>query len=90
MSKELVVTLVRGGTGDNWRLLIMDGHVSHITWEFFDYCLNNQIIPFCLPHLLQPLDVGLFSPLQWHYSNVLDQFIEGDRDTGINKGMFLK
>ncbi|KAH0607923.1 uncharacterized protein H6S33_001975 [Morchella sextelata] len=28
-----------------WRLLIMDGHASHVTWEFFDYCLNHKIVP---------------------------------------------
>lgn len=66
-----------------------------MTWEFFDYCLNNRIVPFCLPphstHLLQPLDVGLFSPLQKHYSNVLDESMEDSGgDTGINKGTFLQ
>ncbi|PWW72531.1 hypothetical protein C7212DRAFT_61700, partial [Tuber magnatum] len=47
--------------------------------RFFDYCLNVKIIPFCLPahstHLLQPLDVRLFSPLQRHYGNGLDEFV---------------
>lgn len=73
----------------------MDGHVSHMTWEFFDFCLNHKIVPFCLPphstHLLQPLDVGLFGPLQKHYSNILDEDMEeSGGDTGINKGTFLK
>ncbi|RPB06567.1 DDE-domain-containing protein [Morchella conica CCBAS932] len=80
---------------DRWRLLILDGHVSHMTWEFFDYCLSHKIVPFCLPphstHLLQPLDVGLFGPLQRHYSNTLDEAMESsDGDTEINKGTFLK
>ena len=72
----------------------MDGHVSHVTWEFFDYCLHRKIVPFCLPphstHMLQPLDIGLFSPLQHHYSNILDEVMEGTFDTGINKGTFPK
>lgn len=71
----------------------MDGHVSHVTWEFFDFCLAHKIVPFCLPphstHLLQPLDVGLFSPLQRHYSNMLDKHMESG-DLGINKGQFLR
>jgi len=72
----------------------MDGHVSHVKWEFFDYCLHRKIVPLCLPrhstHMLQPLDIGPFSPLQGHYSNNLDESMEGTFDTGINKGTLLK
>jgi hypothetical protein len=42
------------------RYLIFDGHGSHLTFEFLDYCGQNNIIPFgFLPHsthLCQPLD----------------------------------
>jgi len=73
------------------RLLILDGHDLHVTWEFLDYCLQNDIIPLCLPahstHILQPLDVGLFGPLQQNYSHCLDDYTEGG-ETGINKGDF--
>ena len=31
------------------RLLILDGHVSHINFEFLRYCKNNDICVFCLP-----------------------------------------
>ena len=69
----------------------MDGHSSHVSWQFLDYCLQNDIIPFCLPphstHLLQPLDVGLFSPLQRNYSSCLDDWLEGGQ-TEVNKGDF--
>jgi len=51
-------------------LLIFDDHNSHLTSEFCQFCLNRQIHLFCLPthstHLLQPLDVGLFSPYNLH------------------------
>jgi len=47
-----------------YRLLIFDGHGSHLTKEFIEYCDNRKIIPFTLPphtsHLLQPLDVVVF------------------------------
>ena len=47
------------------RLLILDGHVSHVSLEFIEYCEAHEIISLCLPahttHLLQPLDVGIFS-----------------------------
>ena len=54
-----------------YRMLIVDGHGSHISIEFIEFCLTVNIIAYCLPphstHLLQPLDVGLFSPLQKAY-----------------------
>ena len=53
-----------------WRLLIFDGHGSHLTYKFITYCWDNKIIPFGLPshtsHILQPLDVVIFQPLK-HY-----------------------
>jgi hypothetical protein len=53
------------------RLLILDGHVSHINYKFLTFCEANNIVVFCLPphstHLLQPLDVELLAPLQLAY-----------------------
>jgi len=49
------------------RLLILDGHTSHVNVEFCEFCKAHDIVLFCLPphstHLLQPLGVGLFAPL---------------------------
>ena len=46
------------------RLLILDGHESHHSVEFEEYCQNNDIITLCMPahssHRLQPLDVPVF------------------------------
>jgi DDE superfamily endonuclease len=54
-----------------YRLLILDGHASHTTFEFIQYCQDHRIIPLCLPphstHYLQPLDVGIFGPLAKAY-----------------------
>jgi hypothetical protein len=51
-------------TVGTYRLLIFDGHGSHCTWEFVNYCEENNIVPFGLPphltHLVQPLDVMVF------------------------------
>ncbi|KAM4067761.1 DDE superfamily endonuclease [Hirsutella rhossiliensis] len=45
------------------RLLILDGHGSHVTPEFDKYCTDNAIVVLQMPahssHLLQPLDVGV-------------------------------
>ena len=55
------------------RLLIVDGHESHNSHEFHKYCLEEKIIVLQMPahssHLLQPLDVGCFSPLKRAYGN---------------------
>ena len=32
-----------------YRLLILDGHASHITSEVIQFCINEKIILACLP-----------------------------------------
>jgi hypothetical protein len=55
-----------------YRLLILDGHKSHLNQEFKDYCLEDKILTLCMlphsSHILQPLDVVCFSPLKRKYS----------------------
>ena len=50
------------------RLLILDGHGSHITASFIAGCINYNIDLLVLPphtsHILQPLDISLFAPLK--------------------------
>jgi hypothetical protein len=56
-----------------YRLLILDGHESHATPEFDQFCKDNKIITLCMPphtsHLLQPLDVSCYSPLKVIYGH---------------------
>jgi hypothetical protein len=56
-----------------YRLLILDGHESHATPQFDQYCKDHSIITLCMPphssHILQPLDVGCFAPLKKAYGN---------------------
>jgi hypothetical protein len=53
------------------RLLVLDGHGSHETTEFMYLCYQNNIHLLFLPphtsHVLQPLDLSVFSPLKSHY-----------------------
>ena len=46
-------------------LLILDGHVSHVSYEVRMLAVKNQIHLFKLPphctHALQPLDVGVLT-----------------------------
>ncbi|KAG9185080.1 hypothetical protein G6011_03027 [Alternaria panax] len=61
------------------RLLILDGHESHQSLEFQELCKENNIYTLCMPphssHLLQPLDVGCFSPLKRAYSREVEALI---------------
>jgi len=74
-------------------ILILDGHGSHLTRQFFDFCLKSNIPPICLPahstHILQPVDVGLFGPLLHCYSNELDIWVRKGGNA-IKKGQFYK
>lgn len=75
-------TLLR--TKGKYRLLILDGHGSHASAEFDWFCSENNIIALYMPahssHLLQPLDVGCFSPLKAAYG----QKVEKQMGLGIN------
>lgn len=65
--------------GRSYRLLIVDGHRSHLTKDFIDYCHDNKILLAIYPphatHRLQPLDVCVFKSLSAAYSAELDEFI---------------
>ena len=77
-----------------WRLLIMDGHSSHVNLAFLELAKAARIIVLILPphstHILQPLDVGLFSPLSTAYSEQLDKIMmSGSRLVSMNKQFFF-
>jgi hypothetical protein len=62
------------------RLLVVDGHSSHVNIAFVSQADKHSIILLVLlPHTtqkLQPLDVGLFQPLSTNYTHELNQLIE--------------
>jgi hypothetical protein len=70
----------------SYRLLILDGHGSHVTPDFIEYCDQNKILLMIYPphstHTLQPLDVVMFKPLSTAYSNELSAFLE--RSQGLS------
>lgn len=63
-------------TAGVYRLLVLDGHDSHHSTDFEVYCKENSIITLCMPphssHILQPLDVGCFSPLKTAYGKQIE------------------
>ena len=60
------------GPDKHWRILLLDGHITHCKEDFVIHCHENHIVPFQFPshltHVLQPLDVGVFRPWK-HYHN---------------------
>jgi hypothetical protein len=79
-------------TKGRYRLLILDGHGSHLTPKFDEICEQNSIIPICMPphssHLLQPLDIGCFAVLKRAYSKVVGKQMECGKNH-IGKDDFL-
>lgn len=75
------------------RLLIVDGHSSHVNWGFVSCADELRILLLILPphttHRLQPLDVGLFSPLSQAYSTELQNYTHGGQGwVSMTKRMF--
>jgi hypothetical protein len=74
------------------RLLAIDGHESHDSLAFQQYCKENKIITICMPphssHLLQPLDVGCFAPLKKAYGRQAEDLMR-NQITHITKLEFL-
>jgi hypothetical protein len=66
--------------GRSYRLLILDGHGSHITMDFIEYYDRRRILLMVLPppsnRTLQPLDVVMFKPLSQAYHTALITFLQ--------------
>jgi hypothetical protein len=63
-----------------YRILVLDGHESHESAEFQEYCKAHNIITLGLPphssYLTQPLDVRCFSVLKRAYGRQIETFIK--------------
>ena len=50
------------------RVLICDGHDSHVTGDLIEHCMSHNIKLLILSlhstHFTQPLDIGIFSPFK--------------------------
>jgi hypothetical protein len=82
----------KGRTIGVYRLLILDGHKSHHSALFEDYCQQNHIMTLCMPphssHFLQPLDVSCFGLLKSSYSKQIEKMMQM-QITHITKDDFL-
>jgi hypothetical protein len=72
--------LTKDKARQSWRLLILDGHESHTSMAFINYCDQNRILLAVFPphatHTLQPLDVVMFKSLSANYSTALEQYMD--------------
>jgi hypothetical protein len=87
-------TKAKARQGRDWRLLILDGHGSHLTQPFFDYCESQRILLAQFPphstHTLQPLDVVMFKPLSTSYSSALVDYLHQSQGLlPVKKGDFF-
>ena len=77
------------------RLLILDGHGSHVTRDFIEYCdahkIHLALYPSHSTHTLQPLDVGVFGALSSAYAKQLSNFLYMSQGlTSITKRDFYR
>lgn len=75
------------------RVLLFDGHGSHLTYEFVRRAHKWDIIIFCLiahsTHACQPLDVVAFRQAKHHHSRQIEDAIRGGKSC-FNKYDFLR
>ena len=74
--KQVFEPCIRERAWNKQRLLIADGHGSHIRADFIVYCMENAIDLLIMPphcsHLLQPLDIGVFAAFKRAYGGETD------------------
>ncbi|RPA71224.1 CENP-B protein, partial [Ascobolus immersus RN42] len=77
----------------NDRLLIWDSHLSHVSLDVRRYGVARKIHLLTFPghqtHKLQPLDVGIFSPLANAYKIALDRWGKANRDMAMSQADFF-
>ncbi len=62
-------------------LLVLDGHKSHLTLEVVENAKRHKVSIVCLPahatHILQPLDVSVFSPVKTAWRKIISEENKG-------------
>ena len=60
-------------------LLLLDGHVSHMSIEAIEVARSNEVHMLCIPahttHILQPLNVGVFKSFKSNYYKACRKYI---------------
>ncbi len=92
--QDVFIPLTRPQKPKEYRLLVVDGHGSHTTDDFMYECFKNNIhlsfLPAHTSHVLQPLDLAVFSPLKAYYRAEIAVIGHQSDSTPIGKVAFLK
>lgn len=63
-------------------LLLLDGHSSHKTVDALELAKKSGVVLLCLPphctHRLQPLDIGIFGPLDVYYNREIEIWLKAN------------
>ena len=75
------------------RLLIMDGHNTHIKVDFLEACWTRNIdcliLPSNMTSIFQPLDVAFFNQLKMSYHSKCERHLLHTSSTTLSKGLFF-
>jgi len=76
------------------RLLVMDGHSTHMSHKFWSLCGSNDVHIVVLPshssHVTQPLDVGVFASLKLNYRKQVQKCKVKDQRSAAGKRSMLQ
>lgn len=74
-------------------VIFVDGHASHVSLTLSEFCDENQIILIALypnaTHVLQPMDVGVFSNLKNKWQEARGKWSTDNRGVDFDKTHFL-
>lgn len=91
LTRPLMRTSTQGGS--DHRLLLWDNHASHTTLDCRYFSVQNLIHLCTYPghqtHKLQPLDVGIFSPLAHSYRILLERWTRETKDFSMSQAEFF-
>lgn len=75
------------------RVLLVDGHTSHCTYEFLKLAADNNIIILCYPphatHVYQGLDVACFGTMKKYWHEACEAY-ESVANKRVSKAKFLE
>ena len=76
------------------RLLIMDGHDTHVQVDFLDSCwsrgIDCLILPSNMTSIFQPLNVAFFNQLKSAYHSKVHSHLLFSKSTSLSKGLLWK
>ena len=89
---KVFIPQTAGICGGAHRVLVYDGHGSHLTWTTVKAAIDNNISIMALPahtsHVLQPLDIGVFKNLKEIYHKIVLELFDTPEVGGATKEAF--